>query len=206
MGANVEFNIFLKKEDFSFGWVIALVRKMAFDIDVEMMKVFDGWTYENEVKIDPCSLDLKTSSIFLERFTLTRFVVNNYWHGGLITSFADTYVELGFWLSLEDVMRMGKDSNDDPIGQFYDQLVLYINRWSRVDPWKTSFLAASIGIEYGAEFKADVREMLQDDNGVERWILAKRIVKDLEVEKLKREEKENVVLFCHGASYHEDWL
>jgi hypothetical protein len=203
MGANVEFDIYLKKEGFSFGPVTSLAQKVGLDIRVEEMETFDDWTYPNETKIDFSSLDLKTSPLFLERFTLTRFVVNDYWHGGLITSFEDMYIDLGFWLSLEDVMRTGKN---DPIQHFYDQLTLCIDGCCHWEPWSESFLAVSMGIEYSAEFKNDIQEMLQDDNGVERWILPKEIVTNLYVEKFKREEKQNTTVFSCRQHYHEAWM
>jgi hypothetical protein len=203
VGANVEFDIFLKKEGFSFGPVMSLACDAGLNIRVEEMKAFDDWTYANETKVDFSSLDLKTSSLFLEHFTLTHFVVNDHWHGGLITSFEDMYIELGFWLSLEDVMRTGKN---DLIQHFYDRLTLCIDEYCHWEPRSGSFLAASMGIEYSVEFKDDMREMLRDDNGVERWILPKRVAKDLLVENFEREERENSVLLDHGASYHEAWL
>lgn len=83
MGANVEWDIFLKKEGFLIGSVLTLAREMGLDVRIEEMSVFDDWEYTNERNIDPCSFDLETGSLFLERFTQMRFLINNFWHGAL---------------------------------------------------------------------------------------------------------------------------
>lgn len=118
-----------------------------------------------------------------------------------MTSFEDGCIDLSFWLSLEDVIKMDRTNNDDPIRLFYDQLILHIDKWSQKEPWNESFIAASMGIEYSVEFKTDTREMLQEDNGVERWILPKRVAKNLEVGKFRREEKENTIMFSCYEPY-----
>ena len=73
MGTNVELDIFLKKEGFSLQPILSLLKMEGLYVSIQEMRVFDDWTYTNEVNIDTASIDVSTSNIFLEKFTLIHF-------------------------------------------------------------------------------------------------------------------------------------
>jgi hypothetical protein len=110
MGTNVELDIFLKKEGFSLQPILSLLKMEGLYVSIQEMRVFDDWNYTNEMNIDTASIDISTSNIFLERFTLIHFIVNSHWRCVLITSLIeDAYIDLSFGLDVDSLKIIDKD-------------------------------------------------------------------------------------------------
>jgi len=195
MGANVELDIFLKKEGFSLQTILHLLTMEGLDIRIQEMRAFDDWKYTNEVSIDTSSIDINTSTIFLEKFTLVHFVVNNNWKCVLITSLIeDIYIDLSFGLHVADLPKNSDNDIDTSLRHFYDKAIDIINMYSNKD----IFIAASMGVEYSVHFNKNILDMIEDDNGVERWILPKGIGENIAFKKFIKQEKSNVTIFIRN--------
>ncbi len=183
MGTNVELDIFLKKEGFSLQPILSLLKMEGLYVSIQEMRAFDDWNYTNEVNIDTASIDISTSNIFLERFTLIHFIVNNNWRCVLITSLIeDAYIDLSFGLGVENLKIIDNDISIS-IELLYNKIVDVINSNINKKYFKNNFVATSMGVEYSVHFNKDVFEMIKDDNGVERWILPKNIGENISLAK-----------------------
>lgn len=201
MGANVELDIFLKKEDFSLQQIFSLLRLKRFSIYIQDMRTFDDWKYANENIFNGEDAIIMNRSIFLKKFTLINFVVNNKWRCVLISSLLEEmYVNFSFALDIDDLLQGEENDADGRIALLYDSVTDTINQISEKEPFKECFLVASMGIEYSVHFDRNVVTMLNDDNGVKRWIFSKDIGKDIQVEKFFKEEKSNTFVFTLFSS------
>ncbi len=202
MGANVELDIFLKKEGFSLQPILSLLKMEGLDISIQEMRVFDDWEYTNEMSIDTSAIDIKTSNIFLEKFTLIHFTVNNIWKCVLTASqIEDAYIDLSFGLNVTDLPKTDDNDIDDvddvdaSLTLFYDKAIDVINIHSNKEKLKDIFTAVSMGVEYSVHFNKNLFEMIEDDNGVERWVLPKDIGRNMSFKKFIKEEKSSVIVF-----------
>lgn len=201
MGANVELDIFLKKEDFSLQQIFSLLRLKRFSIYIQDMRTFDDWKYANENIFNGEDAIIMNRSIFLKKFTLINFVVNNKWRCVLISSLLEEmYVNFSFALDIDDLLQGEENDADGRVALLYDSVTDAINQISEKEPFKECFLVASMGIEYSVHFDRNVVTMLNDDNGVKRWIFSKDIGKDIQVEKFFKEEKSNTFVFTLFSS------
>jgi hypothetical protein len=195
MGANVELDIFLKKEGFSLQPILSLLKMEGLYIHIQEIRVFDDWSYTNDMNIDTSSIDINTSNIFLEKFTLIHFIINDDWKCVLITSFTeDAFIDLSFGLSIEDLSRTYGDINAALL-LFYNSILNSININVNTINIKDTFVAASMGVEYSVHFNKNIRQMIEDDNGVEIWILPKDIGRNISLKNFLKEEKSNVTAF-----------
>lgn len=200
MGANAELDIFLQKEDFSLQPLFAVFATENLSVTMWEIRVFDDWHYTNETLLDPGTLDLATSNIFLKKFVLLSFVVNAQWNGTLITSFEDDIINVSFGLDIGDVQKAGKQAQDHFLAQLFTSVIALLNQMNGNKKFQEHFLAASLGVEYSVRFDRDIRKMIQDDNGASIWIVPKEIGKQLSPKKFLKEVKSDITVFTRLPS------
>jgi len=200
MGANVELDIFLKKEGFSLQEIFSLLEARALNTRFVEMRVFDDWKYTNEVIIDTSSIDIYTSNVFLNNFTLVHFIINDKWRCVLLTSLVeDIYIDLSFGLQVDDLLQYKENNSEDAVLFLYNRVTDVIDTTSSKQYFKDRFIAASMGIEYSIDFNSNIMKMLNDDNGVERWILPKDTAKYELLKKFTKEEKSATIILTRSS-------
>ena len=195
MGANVELDIFLKKEGFFLQPILSLFKKEGLYVSIQEIRIFDDWEYTNEVSVDASSIDLNTSNIFLEKFSLIHFNISNRWRCTLMTSLVEeSYIDLSFGFDTNDLLQRSEKSIDDYVAVFYSKVTDIIDDTSRKEEFKDRFMLACMGIEYSVHFNDNLMMMLNDDNGVKRWILPKNVGRDIVLKNFVKEEKNNTLI------------
>lgn len=195
MGANLELDIFLKKERFSLKPLWSALDMHGLHISIEHMQIFDNWQYEHMTTIDPASLDIETSDILVTKFTLLRLEINNTWKCTLITSFEDEYVNLSFGIDSNVLIARAHNDIDSSLLFLYNKATDLMNDSLSQKSLAESFLAASMGLEYSVDFHNNIMEMLQEDNGVVRWIVPKTTEEAIFSEKFTKKQKSNCIVF-----------
>jgi hypothetical protein len=196
MGANVELDIFLKKERLSLKHIFLLLEMQGLHANIRKINIFDDWCYTNQRNLGPDAIERDLDALFLEKFTRTSFIINNTWRCTLITSFEDAYLDLSFGINTDDFTQNKVNNKEDHIALLYDKITDIIIDNVKEPPLKELFLVASMGLEYSVAFHSDIMMMLTDDeNGVARWILPKDIGKHIVLKNFIKEEKMDDVVF-----------
>lgn len=199
MGANLEVDIFLKKENFSLKPIYSILEDQGFSIDLEEFSAFDGWKYANATEITCTLIELQASTVFLERFTRIYFILNNAWRCTLLTSLIDeiddAYINLSFGLDTDDLVIADIEDINKYLMELYDRITDVIVEHVNEEPFKDRFLAAAMGVEYSVDFYRDISLMVSAENGGARWIVSEQLGKDLFVEAFTREKRGNTIVF-----------
>lgn len=179
MGELIEMDIFLRKTNFSFQQLFSLLAREGLQVSsIEHMSIFDDWQYTNEVHLEPSVIDLDASDIFLQKFTLMHFTVNQKYRCSLITSLEDNCLDLSFGLQINDLAPPDDCDIDDYIQTLYDKTT-DINKQMDEQPFHDDFIAASMGVEFVANFHNDLKAMVTNEHSGSRWVLPKRTGKNI---------------------------
>lgn len=202
MGANIELDIFLRKEAFPLQYIFSCIEREGFSVRIQEMIAFDDWQYTNQTDVLVDSIDLNTTTIFLEKFMLIQFYVNDVWRCVLITSIEDNgYLNLSFGLDIDTVSQIRWETIDEDISALFDKITAIIDKAVGTPMFQHRFFAASMGLEYFVRFNNNVQTMLQDDNGAQRWVLPERVGREIVLERFSREEKSNTMVFRRSVAY-----
>lgn len=199
MSANIELDIFLKREDFSLQHIFSWFEMEGLYVNIQGMRVFDDWEYTNEKIIDKEFIDVNMHDNLLQKFMLINFIVNRKWKCVLITSFLDNkYMNLSFGLDIDGFLECEEAARDDLIMKLYNQVADFIDIHIGEGKLKSLFIAASMGIEYSVGFNSDTLMMINNNDGVKKWIAPKNVGENLALKQFAKEEKTNITLFTRS--------
>ncbi len=195
MAAIVEIDMFLTG-NCGVNQLFSFLEQAGLSVSIETFSLFDDWHYTNLTDIDLAHVGMYVNDASLKKFSRADLMLDHQWKCVLITSHSEgTYRNFSFGFNTKHFAQSAESNLDDCISFLYEKATDMINDALGQEQFQERFLAASMGVEYSVKFDRDLMAMLNDDNGVARWILPKKLGLPVLLEKFVKEEKsESIVL------------
>ena len=207
MGTNIELNILLRKEDFSF-WSLfslfeSLLARQGYVVSIHDILVFDDWTYANQRHL-PVAVVGQADTLFLQKFSRIAFLVNNRWNCTLLTATSESgSIEWSLALNTDELVHLLQGHMNQFVEEFFGYIAHILDDLVGKEPLNKLFVAAAMGIEYSVRFHEDILTLLNDDNGVFKWVFPKQLVGSITSEQFRKESQIHTVVF---TQVHKGYL